>query len=129
MDQTTSCNHQSTLQAQINAHMILGLSSKLHWQYPYFLNSKTKGPGDIQKFRLRNWPISSADFSSTLLWKGQSIILALFRKRILGQYPAAPCSPGPFVLLLNSTCPKIERGEKTPTPKISALLRKRPFLW
>ena len=27
-------------------------------------------------------------------------ILALFR-RILGQYPAAPCSPGPCVLLLN----------------------------
>ena len=26
---------------------------------------------------------------------------ALFRRRILGQYLAAPCSPGPFVLLLN----------------------------
>ena len=31
-----------------------------------------------------------------LLWKGQSTISALFRRRILGQYPAAPCSPGPF---------------------------------
>ena len=35
-----------------------------------------------------------------LLWKGQSTILALFRRRILGKYPVAPCSPGPFVLLL-----------------------------
>ena len=34
-----------------------------------------------------------------LLWKGQSTILALVRRRILEQYPA-PCSPGPFVLLL-----------------------------
>ena len=24
-------------------------------------------------------------------------MLALFRRRILGRYPAAPCSPGPFV--------------------------------
>ena len=36
-----------------------------------------------------------------LLWKGQSTILSLFGRRILGQYPAAPSSPGPFVLLLN----------------------------
>ena len=35
-----------------------------------------------------------------LIWKGQSTILALFRIRILGQDPAAPSSPGPFVLLL-----------------------------
>ena len=28
------------------------------------------------------------------------LILALFRRRILGQYPAAPCSLGPFDLLL-----------------------------
>ena len=35
-----------------------------------------------------------------LLWKGQSTILALLRRRILGQYPAATCSPGPFGLLL-----------------------------
>ena len=27
-------------------------------------------------------------------------MLALFRRRILGKYPAAPCSPGPLVLLL-----------------------------
>ena len=27
-------------------------------------------------------------------------VLALLRKRILGQYPVAPSSPGPFVLLL-----------------------------
>ena len=45
-----------------------------------------KGPPEIiKKFRLRNWPISSADFPSRLLWKGQSTILALFRTRILGQ--------------------------------------------
>ena len=31
--------------------------------------------------------------------------MTLFRRRLLGQYPAAPCSPGPFVLLL--TYPKI----------------------
>ena len=56
-----------------------------------------KGPPEIvQKYRLRNWPISSADFPSRLLWKGQSTILALLRRRILGQYPAAPCSPGPI---------------------------------
>ena len=34
--------------------------------------------------------------------KGQSTILALFGRRISGQYPAAPCSPGPFFLLLNN---------------------------
>ena len=45
-------------------------------------------------------PILSADFPSRLLCKGQSTVLALFRRRILGQYSAAPCSPGPFVLLL-----------------------------
>ena len=32
--------------------------------------------------------------------EGQSTILALFRTRILGQYLAATCSPGLFVLLL-----------------------------
>ena len=36
--------------------------------------------------------------SLRLLWKGQSTILALLRRRIWGQYPAAPCFPGPFVL-------------------------------
>ena len=35
------------------------------------------------------------------MWKEQSTMLALFGRRILGQYPAAPSSPGPFVLLLN----------------------------
>ena len=57
-----------------------------------------KGPPEIiQKFRLRKWPISSSEFPMTSL---QSAILALFGRRILGQYPAAPSSPGPFVLLL-----------------------------
>ena len=36
--------------------------------------------------------------SLELLWKEQSTIFALFG-RILGQYPAAPSSPGPFCLL------------------------------
>ena len=49
-----------------------------------------RGPPDIiQKFRLRKWPILSADFPMTTL--------ALFGKRILGQCPAAASSPGPFV--------------------------------
>ena len=33
----------------------------------------------------------------------------LFRRRILGQYPAAPCSPGPFVLLL--ICDRPDQGQ------------------
>ena len=57
-------------------------------------------PEIIQKLRVRNWPILSADFAMTPT-EGTDTILALFRRRILGQYPAAPCSPGPFVLLLN----------------------------
>ena len=70
------------------------------------LSSKTKGPGE--KVAPRNHPkISSqklADFECRFPYdsyaKGQSTSLALFRKRSLGQYPAAPCSPGPFGLLL-----------------------------
>ena len=31
--------------------------------------------------------------------EGTDTIVARFRRRILGQYPAVPCSPGPFVLL------------------------------
>ena len=50
------------------------------------------------EFSLRNWPISSADFPMTPM-EGTDTILALFGRRILGQYPAAPCSPGPVVLL------------------------------
>ena len=45
-----------------------------------------------QKFRLGK----RAD-SLWRLWKEQSTILALFGRRILGQYPAALSSPGPFV--------------------------------
>ena len=37
-----------------------------------------KGP-PIQKFRLRNWPISSGGFPVTPM-EGQSIILVLFRR-------------------------------------------------
>ena len=49
--------------------------------------------------RLRNWPISSADFPMTPM-EGTEHHLALFRRRIFGQHPAAPRSPGPFVSLL-----------------------------
>ena len=52
-----------------------------------------KGP---QRFRLRNWPISSADFPMTPM-EGTEHHFGLFRRRILGKYAAAPCSPGPFV--------------------------------
>ena len=70
----------------------------------FFFSSKTKGPGKgppeiIQKFRLRNWQISSADFPMTPM-QGTEHTLVLFKRRALGQYPAAPCSPGPFGLLL-----------------------------
>ena len=47
-----------------------------------------KGPPEIiQKFRFRNWPISSADFPMTPME-----VLAPFRRRISAQYPAAPSS-------------------------------------
>ena len=74
-------------------------------------SSKTKGPGEkatprnhpvissLRKFRLRKWPISSADFPLTPM-EGTDTILALFRRRILGQH--SPCSPGPFVLPFES---------------------------
>ena len=60
------------------------------------LSSETKGPGE--KGAPRNHPeISSQKLAgfecrfppSRLLWKGQSTILALFRRRILGQYHAS----------------------------------------
>ena len=49
-----------------------------------------------QKFLLRKWLIPY-DYHCT--------ILALFGRRILGQCPAAPSPPGPFVLLLIYVCP------------------------
>ena len=61
-----------------------------------------KGPPEIiQKFRLRKWPISSADFPMTPMGRTETV-LALFGRRISGQYPAAPSSPGLFGLLLIS---------------------------
>ena len=50
---------------------------------------RKRPPEIIQKFRLRKWPISSADCPVTPM-EEQSTILALFGRRILGQYPAAP---------------------------------------
>ena len=67
----------------------------------YSVSSKTKGPGEKgaprndQKFRLSNWPISSADLPMTPNRQGRSTILSFFRRRILGQYPAAPCPRAP----------------------------------
>ena len=76
-----------------------------------FPSSTTRGPGEKgaprnhqQKFRLRNWPISSADFPMTPM-QGTPLV----RRRILGQYPAAPCSPGPLGLLL--ILPKRKLGQ------------------
>ena len=66
-----------------------------------FVSTKTKGLGErmgppeiIQKFCLRKCRCPYDSYGR------QTTIMALFRRRILGQYPAANCSPGPFVLLL-----------------------------
>ena len=67
------------------------------------LSSKTKGPGEkeiIQKFRLRNWPISSADFPMTPM-DGTEHHFGPFLEKDFGAI-SAPCSPGPLVLLLKS---------------------------
>ena len=63
----------------------------------HFYQQQNKGAGrnfvsESGRFRLQIslWPLS----------KEQSTILTLFGRRILGQYPAAPSFPGPFVLLL-----------------------------
>ena len=52
---------------------------------PRWVGSKTKGPGE--KGAPRNHPETSSQIG----------------RRILGQYPAAPSSPGPFVLLLSES--------------------------
>ena len=57
-----------------------------------------KGPPEtIQKFCLRKWPISNADFPMTPM--EQSTLVALLERRMVGEYPAA-FAPGPFRLLL-----------------------------
>ena len=59
-----------------------------------------KGPPEIiQKFRLRKWPISSADFPMTPMERTEHHF-GPFWEKDFGQYPAAPSSPGPFGLLL-----------------------------
>ena len=50
---------------------------------------------------VRNWPISTVYFPMTPM-EGTEHHLAHCRRRILGQYPAAPCSSGPFVVLLTN---------------------------
>ena len=70
------------------------------------LSSETKGPGEKGQKSSRNFVSEISRFrvqiSLGLLGKGPSTILALFRRRILGQNPVAPSSPGPFSLLLKS---------------------------
>ena len=65
---------------------------------------KQKGRQRKPQKSSRNFVSESGRFrvkiSTWLLWKEQNTILALVRGNILGQYPAAPSSPGPFVLLL-----------------------------
>ena len=71
------------------------------WRALEIFSSKPKRPGE--KGVPRNHPeISSqklADFQCRFPYDSygrQSTILALFGRRTLGQYPAAPCSPGPI---------------------------------
>ena len=103
----------SKLKAILESHASESLDSRFRiadsvplsfWRFCHlFFSNKTKGLGEeaapeiIHKLRLRKWPISSADFSWPL-WKEQSTGLAFFGRQILGQYLAAPSSPGPFVL-------------------------------
>ena len=60
----------------------------------------------IQKFRLGNLPISSADFPMIPM-EGQSTILALFRRRILRPYPAAPFFSRPLWFTAEKMRPEI----------------------
>ena len=70
---------ETVLSRQYSACLIKGMLKSAVKQR----GRERKGPPKIsQKFCLRDWPISSADFPSRLLWKGQSTILALFRRRI-----------------------------------------------
>ena len=67
-----------------------------------YISSKTKGPGEEGapgKFRLRNWPISSADFPMTPM-EGTDHFGPFWERRLLGQSPAGPSSPGSSALLL-----------------------------
>ena len=68
---------------------------------------RTKGPGEEGAPRnfVSEWGGRfRVQISLWLLWKEQSTILALFGRRVLGQYPVAPSSPGPFVLLPRGPC-------------------------
>ena len=65
--------------------------------------------------------------------KEQSTILALFGRRILGQYPAAPSSPGPFgLLLIKRGCANsvvgLERAELRRTRPNVAVLFSAPIV-
>ena len=98
------------------------------WQL-VLLSSKTKGPGE--KGAPRNHPemLSQklADFECRCSYDSYGSDRAdLFRRRILGQYPAAPRSPGPFVLLLISgkidvPCSLRTRGGRKHPVKIARL--------
>ena len=66
------------------------------------VSNKTKGPGEkgaprnhLQKFRLRKWPISSADFRMTPMERTDHHFGPFWEKDFGAIYPAAPSSPGP----------------------------------
>ena len=71
---------------------------------------RKKAPTVSEKASPPNHPeISSqkvADFECIFPYdpygRNRAAILTLFGRRVLGQYPAAPSSPGPFVLLLKN---------------------------
>ena len=61
---------------------------------------KRKGsPESIQKFRLRKWPISSADFPMTPMERTEHHFGPVSEKDF-GATSGGPSSPGPFVSLL-----------------------------
>ena len=63
--------------------------------------SETKGPGEkgapeiIQKFRLRNWPVSGVDFPMTPM-EGQTILALFLGEKDSGAISGGPCSPALF---------------------------------
>ena len=79
------------------------------------VSSKTKGPGekgpprDHPEFRLRNSPISSADFPMTPL-EGTEHHFGLFRRSICGNIRQPLVLPAPFVLLLTMAISGKARG-------------------
>ena len=67
------------------------------------IGSKTKGPEE------KGAPSNHPEILSQKLADLDRAPLCHFRRRILGQYAADPCSPGPFGLLLK-TCQQNARN-------------------